>query len=219
MRARTLASTPILAALCCVLAMPGALAGPAAEPTAPAAQPAPVTDSAYTRGAIDLQTAEAFELSIQTTSAIRPNIDYELTVIRVGYMLDTPHGSNFLRGNNEFMLEAVGGPIFHGPGSALGGLSIIYRRNFLSPGAKVVPYLNLGAGGVYSDAYHDHVQQALGSMFEFDLQASVGAHFRLSPRWSIDTEFAYRHLSNAHITQRNLGTNAIGGVLGVSRSF
>ena len=162
---------------------------------------------------------EGAEISLQTTSVIRPNIDYQLTVLRLGYMLDTPHGSNFLRGNNEFMLEAVGGPIVQGPGSALGGLSIIYRRNFLSPGAKVVPYLNLGVGGAYSDAYHQPAQQALGSAVEFDLQASVGAHFRVSPRWSLDAEFAYRHLSNAHLAERNLGTNGIGGVLGFSRAF
>ena len=205
-----------LAALVCIALASRALAGTSA---AEAASPAPVTDPAFQRGAFDLQIAEACEISLQNTSAIRPNIDYQLTIIRVGYMLNTPHGSNFLRGNDEFLLEAEGGPIFHGPGSALGGLSIIYRRNFLSPGAKVVPYLNLGAGGVYSDAYHDKVQQALGGRFEFDLQASVGARFRLSPRWSLDAEFAYRHLSDAHITQRNLGTNAIGGVLGVSRAF
>ena len=134
-------------------------------------------------------------------------------------MLDTPHGSNLLRGNNEIMLETEGGPIFHGYGSALGGGSIVYRRNFLSPGAKIVPYLNLGTGIIYSDAYHDKVQRSLGGRFEFDLQVSAGAHFRLSPRWSIDAEFAYRHLSDAFITERNLGTNGIGGVLGVSRAF
>ena len=196
-----------------------AASAPAGTAAPETAVPAPAPDPAFQRGAFDLQVAEACEISVQNTSAIRPNIDYQLTVLRAGYMLDTPHGSNFLRGNDEFLLEAVGGPIFHGPGSALGGLSIIYRRNFLSPGAKIVPYLNLGAGGVYSDAYHDKVQQALGGKFEFDLQASVGARFRLSPRWSLDAEFAYRHLSDAHITQRNLGTNGIGGVLGVSRAF
>ncbi len=184
-------------------------------PTVPVA----VEDRIFHRGAWDLQVAEAVEFSLQTTSRIRPNIDYQLTVIRVGYMLDDPHGSNFLRGNNEFMLEVVGGPMFQGPGSALGGLSIVYRRNFLSPGARFVPYLNLGAGGVYSDAFHDKVQQALGSPFEFDLQAAVGARFRLGLNWTLDAEFAYRHLSNAHIVDRNLGTNAIGGVVGASYSF
>lgn len=163
--------------------------------------------------------AEGVEFSLQSTSVIRPNIDYQLTVVRFGYMVDAPHGSNFLRGNNEFILEAIGGPVFQGPGSALGGLSIVYRRNFLSPGARVIPYLDLGAGGVYSDASHDRVQQALGTPFEFDLQAGVGVRFRLGLSWTVDAEFSYRHLSNAHIVDRNLGTNAVGGILGANYSF
>ena len=181
--------------------------------------PAVTTDPIFHRGAWDLQVMEGAEFSLQTTSRIRPNIDYQLTVIRLGYMIDDPHGSNFLRGNNEFIVEFVGGPMFQGPGTALGGLSFVYRRNFLSPGAKIVPYLDLGAGGVYSDAFHDKVQQALGSPFEFDLQAGVGVRFRLGLNWTVDAEFSYRHLSNAHIVDRNLGTNGIGGLLGASYSF
>ena len=183
------------------------------------AAPVAVEDRIFHRGAWDLQVAEGVEFSLQNTSRIRPNIDYQLTVISLGYMLENPHGSNFLRGNNELIVEVIGGPMFQGPGSALGGLSIVYRRNFLSPGARVVPYLNVGAGGVYSDASHDKVQQALGSPFEFDLQAGVGVRFRLGLNWTVDAEFSYRHLSNARIVDRNLGTNGIGGLVSASYSF
>ena len=77
----------------------------------------------------------------------------------------------------------------------------------------------MGAGLIYTDAYHNEVQQQLGGRFEFIPQAEFGCHFRLSPRWSLDAEFAYRHISDAFITSRNLGTNGIGGSFGVSRSF
>ncbi len=197
----------------------GVAAVRAGEPEAKAAVANPADDPLFHRGVWELQIAEGVEFSLQNTSRIRPNIDYELTILRGGYMLDTPHGSNFLRGNDELLLEVVGGPMFQGPGSALGGLSIVYRRNFLSPGARVIPYFDAGGGGVYSDASHDRVQQALGSPFEFDLQAGVGVRFRLGMGWTLDAEFTYRHLSNAHIVDRNLGTNAIGGLLGASYSF
>ena len=206
----------LLLASCVLLGVTALRAGePAAKETVTAASDDPL----FHRGVWELQAAEGVEFSLQNTSIIRPNVDYELTILRLGYMVDTPHGSNFLRGNNEFMLEVVGGPMFQGPGSALGGLSIVYRRNFLSPGARVIPYLDLGAGGVYSDASHDRVQQELGTPFEFDLQAGVGVRFRLGLGWTLDAEFSYRHLSNAHIVDRNLGTNAIGGLLGASYSF
>ncbi len=205
--------------LWCLQLLLGVAVVRAGGPAAKATVTSPVDDPMFHRGVWELQAAEGAEFSLQNTSIIRPNIDYELTILRLGYMVDNPHGSNFLRGNNEFMLEVVGGPMFQGPGSALGGLSIVYRRNFLSPGARVIPYFDAGAGGVYSDASHDRVQQALGSPFEFDLQAGVGVRFRLGLGWTLDAEFSYRHLSNAHIVDRNLGTNAIGGLLGASYSF
>ena len=207
----------LFAALVCVLPAGPARGGTSVDAPTPA--PAPVTDPAFQKGATELQLESGFELSLQHTHLRVTNFDYELTVLRYGYMLDTPHGSNFLRGNNEILLGAEGGPIFHGFGSALGGVTLAYRRNFLSPGAKVVPYLNLGAGLIYSDAYHNEVQQQLGGRFEFIPQASLGAHFRLTPRWSLDAEFSYRHISDAFITSRNLGTNGVGGSFGVSRSF
>lgn len=180
----------------------------------------PKGDPIFQRGKFELQVMDGAVYSLQYTGLRRPNIDYTVTTLRVGYMIDSLHaGGTFLRGNDEFLVEAVGGAIFQGPGNALGGLSILYRRNFLAPGARWVPYLNLGAGGVYSDAYHDQVQKALGSKFEFDLQASVGLRYRLATRWTLDGELAYRHLSNAHLASRNLGTNALGGLLGVSYGF
>ena len=186
---------------------------------------APLADTAFQKGATELQLESGFELSLQHTHLRVTNFDYELTIVRFGYMLDTAHGENFLgkhnflRGNDEVLLGVEGGPIFHGYGSALGGITALYRRNFLSPGAKVVPYFSAGAGLIYSDAYHNEVQQSLGGRFEFIPQAEFGCHFRLSPRWSLDAEFAYRHISDAFITSRNLGTNGVGGSFGVSHSF
>ena len=176
-------------------------------------------ETAFRTGAFDLQFALGPEISIQQTSALRPNIDYGLAVLRVGNMLDTVRGSGFFRGNDEVMLEAIGGPIYTGPGSALGGLSLMYRRNFVPPGARIIPYFDVGAGGVYSDAYHQKVQRALGSPFEFDLQAGLGLRYRISAKWSLDGEASYRHLSNANFASRNYGTNGFGGLVGFSYAF
>ena len=139
--------------------------------------PPPDTDPIFRRGALELQTTDGAFFSLQHTANRRPNIDYELTVIRAGYMLDSPHqGGTFLRGNDELLLEGTGGPIFQGPGTGLGSLSIIYRRDFLAPNAWLVPDFAVGGGGLYSNAYRDQTQGAIGSKFEFDLQpASVYA--------------------------------------------
>ena len=175
--------------------------------------------AAFQRGALNFQVMLGAEESIQDTSPGRPNIDYGLALVRFGYMLDPVRGSGFFRGNDEVMIEAIGGPIYTGPGTALGGMSLVYRRNFVPPSARLVTYLDLGVGGVYSDAYHQPTQHALGSPFEFDLQGGVGLRYRLDAKWSIDGEASFRHLSNAGLAPRNYGTNALGGLIGFSYAF
>ena len=168
-----------------------------------------------------MQVTSGVLFSTQPPSLRRPNIDFDLGVVRGGYMLDGPYGSGFLRGNDEFMGEAVGGSIFHGPGSGLGGLSVIYRHNLLITAVQswVVPYFEVGGGGVYSDVYHSPVQHVLGAAFEFDLQGSLGLRFRVTRKWSIDAEANFRHISNADLASRNYGVNNLGVLVGVSRSF
>ncbi len=205
----------VLAALLTV-ASPGLLAGP----PAPAIAAPPSDVDPFHQGSFELQLLNGAEYSLQRTSSLRPNVDYELTVLRLGYMIDSPHaGGTFLRGNDELLFEAEGGPIFQGPGNGLGGFSIVYRRNFLAPGARWVPYLSGGGGGVYSDAYHDRAQRAIGALYEFDLEASFGVRYRLTHQVSLDGEFSYRHISNADTASRNYGVNSIGGFLGLSYTF
>lgn len=183
--------------------------------------PAAVQPDAFRKGALDLQVMSGVLFSVQRTTFLRPNFDFDLGVVRLGYMFDNAYGHGFWRGNDEFLLEGAGGSIFVGPGTALGGLSVMYRRNFLWPSvqSRLVPYLEGGVGGVYSDAYHTHPQRSLGSPGEFDLQAGLGLRFRLTPQWSLDAEANFRHLSNADISGRNYGVNSIGGLVGVSRAF
>ncbi len=209
-----------LAACLTALLMPGSLrAGSPAIPVEKETLPIETQDPIFHRGALDLQWMSGVLLSVQHTSELRPNIDYAPIVLRLGYMADNVYGPGFLRGNDEFMLEVIGAAIFTGPGTGLGGGSLIYRRNFLSPNARVVPYFTAGVGAIYSDAFHDRHQRALGSPGEFDLQGALGLRFRVSTKLTLDTEFSYRHLSNAGLADRNNGTNAIGGMVGVSYGF
>ena len=44
---------------------------------------------------------------VQPTHDARPNFDYELTALRIGYMFDTPRGHGFFRGNDEFHVRGA----------------------------------------------------------------------------------------------------------------
>jgi hypothetical protein len=194
-----------------------AQAGPESKDSA---TPASSAMDLFHTGALELQVLSGPMISFQPTHAARPNIDYSLTVVRLGYMLDTPRGSGFFRGNDEVLLEASGAAIFQGPGSAMGGLSALYRRNFVQPNACLIPYFGIGLGGLYTDIYHNPTQRALGSAWEFNLAAELGARVRIGKGpWTVDIAATYRHISDASLTERNDGIDAIGGMLGFSRFF
>ena len=183
-------------------------------------QPASEVDI-FRTDAWEFQAVTGPFFSQQPTHSARPNFDYELTALRIGFMADTPRGHGFFRGNDEFMLEAQGSAIFQGPGSAMGGASLLYRRNFVQPNAWILPYFTAGLGGLYSDIYHDRVQRAIGGPFQFNLEAAIGVRIPIGHprRCAIDLEASYRHISDASITSRNDGIDSVGGAVGLSFFF
>ena len=144
---------------------------------------------------------------------------YTDTELRLGWMLYSPHGSGFLRGNLELLGSVGGGGIFEGPGSIFGSVGGILRYNFVQPSARLVPYFQGGAGAFISDISENKKQEDVGGTVEADLKAGVGAKFLICRGWSLNSELFFEHVSNADTQTRNVGINALGGLLGFSRSF
>ena len=90
------------------------------------------------------------------------------------------------------------------------------RYNFIQPNARLVPYFQIGGGGLYIDSYKDQSQRLIGQAFEFNLQAALGLRYLINDKWAICIEGAYRHISNADLAPRNIGLNSVGGFAGVS---
>jgi hypothetical protein len=148
--------------------------------------------------------------------AHRPEFDYAGGDIRLGIVLTpilldhTP-----LRGNFEFLVDGFTDGVTKGYGNYLAGGSILFRYNVFKPGSRVIPYFQLGGGGLHSDAAEDPSQRLIGGNFEFILQAEFGARILLSDRWSLLIEGGYQHISNADTASRNVGVNALGGQIGL----
>ena len=170
----------------------------------------------FDAGRHELQIGTGVFFSIQATSPKRPQINDAAETVRFGWMLSTPAGGGLLRGNTEFLVSAYGSAIFKGPGSVLAGGALTLRRNFVQPASRWVPYFQIEAGALYTDAYHDEPQRALGQAFEFQLRSGVGLRFFLKDGCALFVEADCRHISNAGLADRNLGTNAVGGYLGIS---
>ncbi|MEM1156675.1 MAG: acyloxyacyl hydrolase [Verrucomicrobiota bacterium] len=154
---------------------------------------------------------------------IGPDTDrfhYTMHNLRVGYLLNAPSwNSHPLDGAVELIGELSGSAVFQGAGSYLFGTSIHLRYNFTQPEWRFIPYLQLGGGLIFNDAYEDQSQRAIGQELEFTPQASAGLRYLIDPQWSLDAEFMYHHISNAGLADRNLGINALGGMVGFSYFF
>lgn len=145
----------------------------------------------------------------------RPTINYTITEIQLGYMLTEFRDTGFFRGNFEVLGEGFGSGIFAGPGSYIAGLTVWARYNFVRPGCRLVPYLQAGAGLVSTDIDRGIV----GQPFNFNLDLGAGVRWFIRPRWALNLEYRYQHISNANTGKRNLGINAQGPILGVSYLF
>jgi hypothetical protein len=98
------------------------------------------------------------------------------------------------------------------------GPTLLVRSEW-RPERALVPYVQMGAGILFNDAYHDQTQSAIGSVREFNLEADGGLRYRLGSRWSLDGEVTFQHVSNADSARRNGGINDLGFRLGFTYTF
>src|SRR4051812_17829392 len=105
------------------------------------------TVTPFDQGKWELQSASGAYFSVG--GGDRPTLNYSSTAYRLGLMLQTPGGDGLLRGNCELMLQFFGASIFDGPGNGLGGAAVLLRYNCVQPGARWVPYIQLGMGAAY----------------------------------------------------------------------
>lgn len=175
-------------------------------------------------------TPEAFDLGVNSTQLLAgayftstlgpcvPVFNYMPVTVRHGWMLTTPNEISPWRGNWEFLADVTAAQVISSYGNYLAGSSLYLRYNFLSDSA-FVPYAQIGAGGLFTDAYKDMNQRAIGQDFEFILHAQVGLKYFVAPNLSLDFEGGYQHISNAGMACRNCGINALGAQIGVTYYF
>lgn len=145
----------------------------------------------------------------------RPEINYAVTGVQLGWMLGGIHGSGVLRGNFEVVGEGFGSAVYEGPGSYIAGATAWLRYNFVPAGWRFVPYVQGGAGVVSTDIDRGLV----GQPFNFNLDLGVGVRYFVAPRWSVSLEYRFQHISNANLGKTNVGINSQGPILGVSYFF
>ena len=140
---------------------------------------------------------------------------YVPITLRLGKILNCGIEEGCLRGYLEPILELKGAPTFD-IGNGFVGVSALLRYNFVQPHCRLVPYVQLGLGLQYNDAYLDTTQTALGAALEYTAQAQIGVRYFVSHNLSIDMEAGYEVFSNLGQSSRNAGINAVGASVGLT---
>ncbi|MGH8094903.1 MAG: acyloxyacyl hydrolase [Chthoniobacterales bacterium] len=188
------------------------------EPSVQSGATPPVTNN-FEAGATEFQSVTGAFFFFDTTQNNRPSVDLTVESLRLGRMLSNPHGPGLVAGNFEFLGEVFAGPIVTGPGNVTAGATLFLRYNFVQPRARIIPYAQIGAGGVYTDISEKESRGLISLPVEFNLQGAIGTRIMLNDRWSIVVETGYRHISNATIKLPNYGIDSLGGNLGFGFFF
>jgi lipid A 3-O-deacylase len=145
----------------------------------------------------------------------RPTLNYTLSGLQWGWMLTDPKSSGWLRGNFEAAGEVMGGAVVKGRGSYMVGGTLWLRYNFLQPNWRVVPFFQAGAGAEATDMD----PRLIGETFNFNLNVGAGVRCFIAKDWAVSAECRYQHISNAKLSNHDIGINAVGPMVGVSYFF
>ena len=154
-----------------------------------------------------------------------PVFNYQQNNIRLGWMLvspddkENPFRDTPFRGNFEGIFEVTGSYIWETFGTYMTGITGIIRYNFVQPNWIVVPYIQGGAGVIYTNARNWSNQEAIGGNWEFTPQFAGGLKFLIDDNFSFNIEGDFQHISNACTSARNEGVNAYGGFAGFTYYF
>ncbi|NBR63509.1 MAG: acyloxyacyl hydrolase [Verrucomicrobia bacterium] len=187
-----------------------------ASKTSPSSQTTNSDDLASYIFVEDRITLEFMTGAMFSPSGIGPVVpvyNYQQNNVRLGGINDP------LRGSFEAILEATGSYVWYSFGTYMVGATALIRYNFVQPDWIVVPYIQGGAGVIYTNARNWSDQDAIGANVEFTPQFAGGLRFLLDKNWTFNIEGAFQHISNANTSARNQGVNAYGGFVGFTYVF
>jgi opacity protein-like surface antigen len=173
------------------------------------------TDSMFQKSEWELGINSGVMLSPSILNVQKHTVNYTVSGIQAGYMLDNPGASGWYRGNFELAGELFGGAVIQGRGSYVGGGTVWLRYNLLASGWRLKPYVQIGGGAESTDID----RRILGENFNFNLDAGLGFRYLITSRCSVNLEYRFQHFSDADLSAVNLGVNAQGAFVGVSFFF
>lgn len=168
---------------------------------------------------LDLRLQVLAGFSASTSLGPDADFDYNHVNLRAEIVLFPDHSTGILpKGDFNCLADfMIADP--QDFGSIIVGPSVLLRKELRPSTARMIPYVQAGGGMVYTDADNVASQRVIGRSWEFLLQTGLGCHWRLNDLWMLDVEGSYQHISNARLAARNLGSNNLGVMVGLTREW
>jgi lipid A 3-O-deacylase len=196
------------------------------SPDSKSADPEDLASYIFVEDRIMLEFMTGVMFSPSGIGPVVPVYNYQQNNVRLGWVLDSPDGwgpqagiDDPFRGSFQAILETTGSYVWSSFGTYMVGITGLVRYNFVQPNWIVVPYIQGGAGIIYTNARNWSNQDAIGGNWEFTPQFGGGLKFLLDKSWTFNIEGAFQHISNANTSARNEGVNAYGGFVGFTYVF
>jgi lipid A 3-O-deacylase len=135
------------------------------------------------------------------------NTAFWLAGARFGKVLSGQRGKNALRGQLEYVVEAIPAFLIFQESYRTYGFDItpvMFRWNFTAQ-QKVIPYVEIGAGILFTSK--DFPESTFP--VNFTPQGGVGFHIFTRPRQAFTFSFKFMHISNAGLHSPNPGINTL----------
>ncbi len=170
----------------------------------------------WTRWSFSIESIYAFE-NIESpwfVAALHPhkknfrNYKFLTEILSARYRLTEAAGPLFLRGNLEVSIGPIATAIVHGPESYFVGAAGGFRYNFVQPGARLIPYLELRGGIGKSDSRK--IYKSMQSDATLSYLLGAGLRYEVNSRWSVAVGALDQHLSTGFFAARDYGADALG---------
>jgi len=133
-------------------------------------------------------------------------------ILQYGYFLTKEVGRSWYRGRHEILLELPVYTAIHPEVSVMAGVNFLACWDFTALSEKVVPYIFGGGGLIYTDINVPELGRALNG----NHQVGAGLHYYLKKNTTIDFNYRFHHISNAHTATPNDPLNSSKILFGMS---
>jgi opacity protein-like surface antigen len=165
------------------------------------------------RGSLEIGLMSGYLQGNELSTSTSSNRSALYILPRAAMVMTPELGSRFYAGNLAVGLEPLYAHYFKPFGATAAGGSLLFKYNFLAFG-RWMPFWDVGLGMLWTNLAPRIPEQS--TPFNFVLETGPGVQYFATEKLALTIGVRYHHISNARISDRDLGLNSILAYMGIS---